>query len=68
MEIDKYLALRGEIKKQMTIKNIRTYQQLADMTGLARATVAGFMTGTRYSDLVDKKLRDVLDIPEHLAS
>lgn len=64
MKIDKYTLLRGEIKKQMTIKDIKTYQQLADMAGLAKVTVAGFMTGTRYSENVDKKLRGVLDIPE----
>ncbi|MCM1276037.1 MAG: helix-turn-helix domain-containing protein [Lachnospiraceae bacterium] len=66
--MENYTLLRGEIKKQMTIKGIITYQQLADVSGLARSTVAGFMTGHRYSEAAAKKLCKALGIPEDLAS
>lgn len=60
--MDKYSELRGEIKKQMAIKNIKGYQALADLTGFSKSTINGFMGGTRYSENVDKKIREVLDI------
>lgn len=64
--MDTYKELRGEIKKQMTIKGIKNYQSLADLTGFSKSTIAGFMVGKRYSENVDKKLREVCDIPDEV--
>ena len=63
--MENYDLLRGEIKKQMTIKGIKTYQQLGDLAGLSKSTIAGFMTGNRYSKQTDELLRKALNIAEH---
>lgn len=65
--MDDYRELRAEINKQKTLRDM-TNSDISKATGLALSTVAGFMTGKRYSELVDRKIREVLEIPEHLAS
>lgn len=64
--VDAYNELRGEIKKQMTIKGIKNYQELADLTGYSKQTICGFMNAKRYSEHVDKKIREVLGISDKI--
>lgn len=57
-----YKELRAEINKQKTLCDL-TNKDLAKLTGLGESTISGFMGGKRYSELVDKKLREALKIP-----
>ncbi len=41
-----------------------TNGDLAKATNLAKSTIDGFMSGKRYSELVAKKICEVLDIHE----
>lgn len=61
-----YKELRAEINKQKTLREM-TNIDLAKATGLALSTINGFMGGKRYSELVAKKICEVLDIHEFLA-
>ncbi len=63
--MDEYLELRAEINKQKTLKGL-TNADLAKGTSLAESTIGGFMGGKRYSELVDKRLREFLGITEQL--
>lgn len=60
-----YKELRAEINKRKTLLDM-TNKDLAKATNLALSTINGFMGGKRYSELVDRKIREVLDIPERL--
>ncbi len=64
-KMDEYLELRAEINKQKTLKGL-TNADLAKGTNLAESTIGGFMGGKRYSELVDKRLREYLGITEQL--
>ncbi len=59
--MDDYLVLRAEINKQKTHKGF-TNVDLAKGTNLAESTINGFMGGKRYSEIVDKRLREFLGI------
>lgn len=63
--MDEYLELRAEVNKQKTLKGL-TNADLAKETHLAESTINGFMGGKRYSELVDKRLRDFLGITGQL--
>ncbi len=63
--MDEYLELRAEINKQKTLKGL-TNIDLAKGTHLAKSTINGFMGGKRYSELVDKRLREFLGIAEQI--
>lgn len=58
-----YKGIRAEINKQKTLQDM-TNKDLAYATHLALSTINGFMGGKRYSTLVDKKIREVLNIKE----
>lgn len=63
--MDDYRVLRAEINKQKTLRDL-TNANLAKATNLAKSTINGFMCGNRYSELVARRLRKYLDIPENL--
>ncbi len=63
--MDDYLELRAEINKQKTLKGLTNFD-LAKGTHLAESTINGFMSGKRYSELVDKRLREFLGIATQL--
>ena len=64
--MNNYKELRAEINKQKTLQDM-TNSDLAKATHLAKSTIDGFMCGNRYSELVAKKICEVLDIHEFLA-
>lgn len=61
-----YKELRAEINKQKTLRDM-TNGDLAKATNLAKSTINCFMCGNRYSELVDSRIRECLDIPKDLA-
>ncbi len=63
--MDGYLELRAEVNKQKTLKGL-TNADLAKGTRLAKSTINGFMSGKRYSELADKRLREFLGIAKQL--
>lgn len=64
-KMDYYKALRAEINKQKTLRDM-TNSDLAKATNLAESTINGFMGGKRYSELVDRKLRDLFGISKNI--
>lgn len=59
-----YVELLAEIDKQKRLRGL-TNKDLHKATGLAVSTIAGFMSGKRYSDNVAARLCKELDIPLH---
>ena len=58
-----YKELLAEIDKQKRLRDI-TNKDLANATGFALSTINGFMGGKRFSELVAREIRLVLDINE----
>ena len=56
-----YELLRAEVKKQMFLRDL-TYKDLADKTGIKRATISAFMCGVRGSETTARALARVLEI------